>query len=99
MSVSKPAHGTSAGRAQFCVRLVAPAVLIALTACNETGGSGPGGVSEGEARALEEAAEMLDARRLPDEALPAVEGPPVEGATDAGESGEDTAEMTGDNSE
>jgi hypothetical protein len=32
---------------------------------------GPGGVTVGEARALDEAAEMLDARRLPDEALPA----------------------------
>jgi hypothetical protein len=30
---------------------------------------GPGGVTVGEARALDEAAEMIEARRLPDEAL------------------------------
>ena len=32
---------------------------------------GPGGVTVGEARALDEAAEMLDEQRLPAEALPA----------------------------
>jgi hypothetical protein len=31
---------------------------------------GPGGVTVGEARALDEAAEMLDEQRLPEEALP-----------------------------
>ena len=31
---------------------------------------GPGGVTVGEARALDEAAEMLDEQRLPKEALP-----------------------------
>lgn len=31
---------------------------------------GPGGVTIGEARALDEAAEMLEQRRLPPEALP-----------------------------
>lgn len=45
-------------------------------------------MSEGEARALEEAAEMLDAQRLPDEALPALDGPPAAEQT--------SAEITGD---
>ena len=59
--------------------LVGPALLLPLllAACDAPGGSsGPGAVSEGEARALDEAAEMLEERRLPPEALsnPAVEG-------------------------
>ncbi|MEM8726903.1 MAG: hypothetical protein AAGE86_15415 [Pseudomonadota bacterium] len=45
-------------------------------------------MSEGEARALEEAAEMLDAQRLPDEALPALDTPPAQEQS--------PAEMTGD---
>ena len=36
---------------------------------------GPGGVTVGEARALDEAAEMLDEQRLPEDALPAGEEP------------------------
>ena len=53
--------------------LVAPALLLPLllAACDAPGGSsGPGAVSEGEARALDEAAEMLEERRLPDGVLP-----------------------------
>ena len=46
----------------------------ALTACNPSGGSAPGGVSEGEAAALEEAAEMLDERQLPEGTLPPIDG-------------------------
>ncbi|MEM9501780.1 MAG: hypothetical protein AAF941_08030 [Pseudomonadota bacterium] len=65
-----------------------------LAACDGAGGSGPGGVSEGEARALDEAAEMLDAQRLPDEALPALDEPPP-GGEPSGET--EAAEMTGDN--
>lgn len=42
---------------------------------------GPGGVSVGEARALDEAAEMLDQQRLPAEAL----AEPGEGAAPAGD--------------
>ena len=46
---------------------------------------GPGGVTVGEARALDEAAEMLDQQRLPAEALDEPEETPVpvpvEGAT------------------
>lgn len=51
--------------------LLAPALL--LCACDGSGGAGgPGAVSEGEARALDEAAEMLEERRLPEGALPPV---------------------------
>lgn len=48
-------------------------ILAAVSACNEQGGSAPGAVSEGEAQALEEAAEMLDERQLPEGVLPPVE--------------------------
>src|SRR6056297_1510640 len=46
--------------------------LLLLTACDSAGGSrgGPGAVSEGEARALDEPAQMLEERRLPEGALP-----------------------------
>lgn len=48
-------------------------ILIAallLAACGERDTDpGPGGVTVGEARALDEAAEMIEARRLPDEAF------------------------------
>ena len=46
-----------------------PLALIA--ACGPSDSDpGPGGVTVGEARALDEAAEMLEQRRLPPEALP-----------------------------
>ena len=50
---------------------VALAVAALLAGCgpNDTD-PGPGGVTVGEARALDEAAEMLDEQRLPAEALP-----------------------------
>lgn len=45
-------------------------VLLALAACGAADNDpGPGGVTIGEARALDEAAEMIEARRLPPEAL------------------------------
>jgi hypothetical protein len=44
-------------------------VLLAGCGPNDTD-PGPGGVTVGEARALDEAAEMLDEQRLPAEALP-----------------------------
>lgn len=46
------------------------ALGLFLAACDGSAGTAPGAVSEGEARDLERAAEMLDERRLPDEALP-----------------------------
>lgn len=46
-------------------------LLVLLTACEPAGNDpGPGGVTVDEAKALDEAAEMLEQRRLPDEALP-----------------------------
>jgi len=55
------------------VRRCLPAVCalaLALAACGEEGAKAPGGVSPGEAKALEDAASMLDERKLPPEALP-----------------------------
>ena len=49
--------------------LGAGALLLAGCGPNDTD-PGPGGVTVGEARALDEAAEMLDEQRLPAEALP-----------------------------
>ena len=46
-------------------------VLLLLAGCgSDDNDPGPGGVTVGEARALDEAAEMLDEQRLPPEALP-----------------------------
>ncbi|MEO0698881.1 MAG: hypothetical protein AAFY81_04085 [Pseudomonadota bacterium] len=59
------------------LRSIALASLAALTvaACGTEAEapSGPGAISEGEARALDEAAKMLDAQRLPEGALPDVD--------------------------
>ena len=54
------------------VRHMFPALaLIFLAACGQKDtDSGPGGVSVGEARALDEAASMLDQQRLPLQAQP-----------------------------
>lgn len=53
-------------------------LLTILAACGSGTGSAPGAVSEGEARALEEAADMLDERRLPEGALPAIDAPAID---------------------
>jgi len=46
------------------------AVAFLLAACDKPDNApGPGGVTVGEAKALDEAAEMIEARRLPPEAL------------------------------
>ena len=48
------------------VRVPALLALALLAACGPSGNDpGPGGVSVDEARALDEAAEMIEARRLP----------------------------------
>ncbi|MDJ0642458.1 MAG: hypothetical protein QNJ15_06555 [Erythrobacter sp.] len=99
MSINKLRHGKSTNRQGLAIRFVGPLLALSLVACEETGGSGPGGVSEGEARALDEAAEMLDARRLPEEALPPLDGPPAEPPGQESEPGENAAELTGDNAE
>lgn len=46
------------------------AAIIMMGGCDSGGGSAPGAVSEGEAQALQEAAEMLDEQRLPEGAMP-----------------------------
>lgn len=49
---------------------IVTAALLLLTACGENDTDpGPGGVTVGEARALDQAAEMIEARRLPEDAL------------------------------
>ena len=64
---------------------LAPAVLVvALCSCGQGENSpGPGGVTSGEARALDEAAEMIEQRRLPDAAL----RPPVAVPSASGQPG------------
>ncbi len=58
--------------------LSALSLALLLAACGAGDNDpGPGGVTVGEARALDEAAEMLDARRLPDGVLPS-ENPTAE---------------------
>ncbi len=67
-------------------RALALIALAALAACSKSDNApGPGGVTIGEARALDEAAEMIEQRRLPQEALrPAAASPaPSSGATAA----------------
>lgn len=47
------------------------AMIVALVGCGKADNEpGPGGVTVGEARALDEAAEMIDAGRLPASAAP-----------------------------
>jgi hypothetical protein len=61
-------------------RSVLPPVLIALAlgACGKAdNAAGPGGVSVGEAKALDEAAAMVEAQRLPAEAIAAPAQPPA----------------------
>lgn len=58
--------------------LLGPAALLAACGPNDTD-PGPGGVTVAEAKALDEAAEMIDSRRLPTEALE--EASPAPGAT------------------
>jgi|GEM_PF-713174 len=66
--------------------LLLTALVPLLAACGSSGADAPGEVSAGEAEALEDAADMLDERRLPPEALP----------PEATPTGAAPAEMTGD---
>jgi len=60
---------TRASRA--CALLASAAAALTLAGCGAGDNEpGPGGVTVGEARALDEAAEMLDEQRLPAEASP-----------------------------
>jgi len=68
------------------------ASMFALAACDSSGGSAPGAVSQGEAQALEEAAEMLDERRLPEGTLSPV-GPAAEPEAGAESTSEEPSEQ------
>lgn len=70
--------------------LLAAGLPLALAACCSEGAREAGGVSPGEAEALEDAASMLDENRLPPEALAPGALPSGAGGTPA------PAEMTGD---
>ncbi|WP_156313652.1 hypothetical protein [Erythrobacter sp. SG61-1L] len=59
---------------------IAPALLLAACGPNDTD-PGPGGVTVAEARALDEAAEMIEQRRLPPEALAEPSASPADGDT------------------
>jgi hypothetical protein len=54
-----------------------------LSACGSDDDPGPGGVTVGEARALDEAAEMLEQQRLPDDAGPTPSSSPEAESTAA----------------
>lgn len=64
------------------------AFALGLAACGDDAARAPGEVSPGEAKALEDAASMLDERQLPPEALP------TEAPTEAPADGAPAAEMT-----
>jgi hypothetical protein len=63
------------------------AACAALTACEDGPGEGQGRVSAGEAKALEEAAEMLEDRQLPEDALPDEANPTATARPETGEAG------------
>jgi predicted small secreted protein len=50
-------------------QLILLALPFVLAACSNDTATGAGSVSAGEAKALDDAAEMIEARRLPEEAL------------------------------
>ena len=74
-------------RARLAGGALVPLAALLLAGCGSGDDDpGPGGVTVGEARALDEAAEMLDEQRLPEDALredepaekPEVEGEPAD---------------------
>lgn len=58
-------------RISHCLGLLALALAASCGPADND--SGPGGVTVGEARALDEAAAMIEQRRLPEQALPPAE--------------------------
>ncbi|MEM1196047.1 MAG: hypothetical protein AAGH57_08090 [Pseudomonadota bacterium] len=73
MAAQPPSHVLS----RPIANALAPLAAMALSACDASaqGEAGPGAISEGEERALNEAAKMLDEQRLPQGALPEVNQP------------------------
>ena len=58
--------------------------LLSLSACGKGDNEpGPGGVTVGEAKALDEAAQMIEDDRLPPEAVPTLVPPPASAAPGA----------------
>ena len=67
-----------------------------LAACGPSDNDpGPGGVTVGEARALDEAAEMIEERRIPADVL--AEQDDAEQRMDEADTGRDTGQNTGEN--
>jgi hypothetical protein len=66
-------------------RLAIVASVLALGACEKADNEpGPGGVTMGEARALDEAAEMIEARRPPADLLAPSAGQPTAMVSETG---------------
>ncbi len=75
----------SSGMRTRHVTMLVP-VFLALAACAPSGNDpGPGGVTVDEAEALDDAAAMLDERRLPPEVLPSATASATETPESAGE--------------
>ncbi|MEC7398715.1 MAG: hypothetical protein VYD00_01690 [Pseudomonadota bacterium] len=77
------------------------AITALLAACGPSDNDpGPGGVTVGEARALDEAAEMIEERRIPADVLAEQDGAEQGGAEqrmDEADTGRDTGQNTGEN--
>lgn len=72
------------------------AITALLAACGPSDNDpGPGGVTVGEARALDEAAEMIEERRIPADVL--AEQDDAEQRIDEADTGRDTGQNTGEN--
>ena len=79
--------------AMYARSALALAACTMLSACSQGDNDpGPGGVTVGEAQALDQAAEMLDEQRLPPEALsePGDLAPSAPGKSGAGNNGADS---------
>jgi len=89
-----PAASILSGRiiaAPLCALAFAP-----LAACGNDAGEAAGGVSTGEAEALEQAAEMLESERLPEGVMPSAgEGPPPPDTEAQAETQSETGPQTG----
>ena len=81
------------------------AITALLAACGPSDNDpGPGGVTVGEARALDEAAQMIEERRIPADVLAEQDGAEQDGAeqdgaeqrTDEADTGQDKGQNTGE---
>jgi hypothetical protein len=72
-------------RPAACAPGLALVLLLALGACQKDTDPGPGGVTQGEARALDEAAEMLEKRPAPPKVGAAAESDASSAAADPAE--------------